>query len=100
MVAGVSLKNTKNLKRTKNKAEKNKSKKKDDFNFPPPPAPPVYGSLADPDSNIEKTTLTTGLYSSAGGMHQAKPGDAIPYGTGFSYGNVQTIKKTKKDKKK
>ncbi len=94
-------KNNKNNRRKSKSKTKSKTKtkitkgKKRQYSFekdlPSPPQYPNYGSLAVPNYPGLTTTLTTGTYSSGGNLYQAKPGDAIPYGTGYSYGNWQKI---------
>ena len=83
---------TKRNNRRKSKITKRKYRQNSfEDNLPPPPQYPKYGSLAEPNYPGLVTPLTTGTYSSAGNLYQAKPGDAIPYGTGYSYGNWQKI---------
>lgn len=77
--------------RKKSKITKRKHKKSFENHLPPPPEYPNYGSLAMPDYPGLTTPLTTGTYSSAGNLYQARPGDSIPYGTGYSYGNWEPI---------
>merc|ERR1711957_321717 len=90
----------KNTKISKSKRNKNKQLPYDQkfAKYPSPPPTPSYGSLTDPNhNNGPQTSLTTGTYSSGGQMYQAKPGDSIPYGTGYSYGDWQKVnRKTKK----
>lgn len=88
----VILKNkSSNQKKSKITRSKNNNKKKDNpINFPSPPSYPNYGSLVDPKQyNGQTTTLTSGTYSSGGNFYQTKPGDSIPLGTGWSYGDWQ-----------
>merc|ERR1712032_272847 len=95
---GVILKKKDHSKISKNKRNKNKKNKQLPYDqkfatYPSPPPYPNYGSLAQPSYNGQTTSLTTGTFSSGGKMYQANPGDSIPYGTGYSYGDWQKIKR-------
>lgn len=102
--AGIALSKrvSKSSKKAKSKAKKKQYFGYNVYSYPSTVADtPNYISSSSYDSSVYPyTTLTSGTFSSQGNLYQARPGDAIPYGTGYSYGSWQRIPMRKKSNHK